>query len=164
MPSALIFRSKSSISYEKMSQGMYAVSNHSTSSLHVHSKPYHMPSTKQTLEKDVKHAVVLFCAIILTGCATATQDYHSTPPHYRAGDCYRLSIANQSERLGQIQTIKGTQYYISVLANGAGTYSYSDWIPIARLERISTPTHCPSGTPYPLAPDTQAIERKEPEK
>ena len=112
----------------------------------------------------MKRAIVLFCAIILTGCATATPAYRSTLPHYRVGDCYRQPVANQGEKIGQIQTVNDSQYYISILANGPGTYSYSDWIPIARLERIGTSTPCSSETPYPLAPDTQAIERKEPGK
>ena len=112
----------------------------------------------------MKQAAVLFCAIILTGCATATPAHRSTLPHYRTGDCYHHPPANQGERIGQIQMVKDTQYYISVLANGAGTYSYSDWIPIARLERISTPTPCPSGVPYPPSLNAQPIEQKEPKK
>ena len=108
----------------------------------------------------MKQTVVLLGAIILTGCATTTHVYHSTPPHYRIGDCYRHSIANQGEQLGQIQLIKDTQYYIAVLANDAGTSSYSDWIPIAHLEHISTPAPCPLGTPYPTILETQPIERK----
>lgn len=112
----------------------------------------------------MKRAIVLFCAIILTGCATATPAYRSTLPHYRVGDCYRQPVANQGEKIGQIQTVNDSQYYISILANGPGIYSYSDWIPIARLDHLSTPTPCPSATPYPLSLDVQPIERKEPSK
>ena len=112
----------------------------------------------------MKRAIVLFYAIALAGCATAAPVYRSTLPHYRAGDCYRHPTANQGERIGQIQMVKDTQYYISVLANGSGTYAYSDWIPIARLERISTPTPCPSGTPYPISLNVQPTERRKPNK
>ena len=112
----------------------------------------------------MKRAIVLFCAIVLAGCATATPANRSTLPHYRIGDCYRHPTTNQREIVGQIQMVKDSQYYISVLTNGSGTYSYSDWIPIARLERISTPAPCPSGTPYPIPLDVQPIERKEPKK
>ena len=112
----------------------------------------------------MKRAIVLFHAIALAGCATAAPVYRSTLPHYRAGDCYHHPTTNQGERIGQIQMVKDTQYYISVLANGSGTYAYSDWIPIARLERISTPTPCPSGTPYPISLNVQPTERREPNK
>jgi hypothetical protein len=116
------------------------------------------------LEKDVKRAIVLFYAIVLTGCTSAAPVYRSTLPHYRIGDCYRHPMANQGERIGQIQMVKDTQYYTSILANGSGTYAYSDWIPIARLERISTPTPCPSGTPYPISLDVQPTERRKTNK
>ncbi len=166
MPSALIFRLKSFILYNKMFQGLYALSSHSTdqSPSALKGVPHIPDSPEQTLEKNVTRAIVLFCAIMLTGCTTAAPIYRSSLPHYRVGDCYRHPLANQGERIGQIQMVKDTQYYISVLPNGAGTYSYSDWISIAQLERISTPTPCPSGTPYPITLEAQPIERKEPSK
>ena len=107
---------------------------------------------------------MLLYAIVLAGCATDVPVYRSTLPHYRTGDCYRYPTGNQGERIGQIQIIKDTQYYLSVLANGSDTYEYHDWIPIERLERISTPTPCPSGTPYPISPDVQPTEQRKPNK
>ena len=142
------------------------MSNHSTSQSPraLEAGPHTPDSPEQTLEKDVKRAIVLFCAIALAGCATAAPAYRSTLPHYQAGDCYRQPTTFQREIVGQVQMVKDSQYYITVLAEGSGTYSYSDWIPIARLERISTPAPCPSGTPYTVSLDAQPIEQRKPNK
>lgn len=112
----------------------------------------------------MKQAVLLLCSLVLAGCAISAPPKPSPRPHYRVGDCYRHPTASQRDIVGQIQMVKDAQYYIAVLAEGSITFSYSDWIPIARLEQISSPAPCPSGTPSPIPLNVQSIERNEPKK
>lgn len=171
VPSALILSSKSSISYTSMTQRTHAGSDHSTSqpSEALEAVTHRSDSSVGThlnrhWEIDVKQAVLLLCSLVLAGCAISAPPKPSPRPLYLVGDCYRHSTANQRDIVGQIQMVKDAQYHIAVLAEGSITFSYSDWIPIARLEQISSPAPCPSGTPSPIPLNVQSIERNEPKK